>query len=183
MTEQPSVAQGVPCVRDPKIETYLRCGRCDTPICPQCLVHTPVGARCPDCARPQKALQGLVKPSQYAAAIGAGLGVSLVCGAVLGVFPLPFLSGLAMLLIGYVAGEAVSRASNRQRTTGLAFIAFGVTSVGIMIGMWLPTLLRLASVPGGLQLRLLPLLLMQIGPIEAVMLLIAGVIASTRVTR
>ena len=39
------------CARHPSVETTLRCGRCETPICPRCLVHTPVGARCPDCGQ------------------------------------------------------------------------------------------------------------------------------------
>ncbi|WJW66975.1 hypothetical protein OZ401_000221 [Candidatus Chlorohelix allophototropha] len=39
------------CKRHPTIETGLKCGRCGTPICPRCMVYTPVGVRCPDCAR------------------------------------------------------------------------------------------------------------------------------------
>jgi hypothetical protein len=38
------------CSRHPKVETGLKCGRCGTPICPRCMVYTPVGIRCPDCA-------------------------------------------------------------------------------------------------------------------------------------
>jgi len=37
------------CRRHPKIETGLRCARCDTPICPRCMVYSSVGLRCPDC--------------------------------------------------------------------------------------------------------------------------------------
>src|SRR5437667_7912823 len=39
------------CAAHPGTETVLRCGKCETPICPRCLVQTPVGARCRDCAR------------------------------------------------------------------------------------------------------------------------------------
>ena len=45
----------VPCATHPSVQTALRCGRCDTPICPKCLVMTPVGARCRACARLKKA--------------------------------------------------------------------------------------------------------------------------------
>jgi hypothetical protein len=38
------------CARHPRTQTDLTCGRCDTPICPRCLVHTEVGIRCPKCA-------------------------------------------------------------------------------------------------------------------------------------
>lgn len=39
------------CGRHPKVVTRLRCGRCETPICPKCMVYTPAGARCRDCSR------------------------------------------------------------------------------------------------------------------------------------
>jgi len=38
------------CLRHPNVLSNLRCGRCDDLICPQCMVQSPVGARCPDCA-------------------------------------------------------------------------------------------------------------------------------------
>ena len=34
------------CAEHPDVETGLRCGRCETPICPKCMIMTPVGARC-----------------------------------------------------------------------------------------------------------------------------------------
>jgi membrane associated rhomboid family serine protease len=37
------------CYRHPKRETYLRCVRCDRPICPDCLREAPVGYQCPEC--------------------------------------------------------------------------------------------------------------------------------------
>lgn len=183
VASEPAVGQSATCPRHPKVVTYLRCGRCGTPVCPKCLVHSPVGARCPDCARPPKQLRGLVSPTNYAAAIGIGLGVAILCGAALSLFPLRGLWWLPMLLTGFVVGEAVSAASNRQRTAGLAMIAFGSVFVGTMVGLWLPTLIRLAAVPGALQPRLVSALLLQLGPFEVLFLLIAGVIASTRVTR
>jgi hypothetical protein len=39
------------CGRHPKTITRLRCGRCEIPICPNCIVYTPAGARCKDCSR------------------------------------------------------------------------------------------------------------------------------------
>ena len=38
------------CYRHPSRETYLRCSRCDRPICPDCMHDAAVGHRCPDCA-------------------------------------------------------------------------------------------------------------------------------------
>ena len=41
---------GVPCSCRPSEETFLRCSRCSKPICGPCMVRTPVGMRCPECA-------------------------------------------------------------------------------------------------------------------------------------
>lgn len=41
---------GVPqCYRHPGRETYIRCQRCDQPICPDCMIAAAVGHQCPTC--------------------------------------------------------------------------------------------------------------------------------------
>ena len=46
MSQSPA---GVPtCYRHPGRETYIRCQRCDRPICPDCMREAPVGFHCPD---------------------------------------------------------------------------------------------------------------------------------------
>ena len=37
------------CYRHPKSETYIRCNRCDEPICTRCAVQTPFGFKCRQC--------------------------------------------------------------------------------------------------------------------------------------
>jgi len=39
------------CYRHPSRETNVACSRCARPICPDCMISTPVGMRCPECAR------------------------------------------------------------------------------------------------------------------------------------
>lgn len=56
------------CYRHPDRETYIRCQRCDKPICPACMNPAPVGYQCPQCVaqghatvrQPQTALGGEV---------------------------------------------------------------------------------------------------------------------------
>ncbi len=42
------------CYRHPKEATNLTCGRCDKPVCTNCVIIGPAGPRCPDCAKSQK---------------------------------------------------------------------------------------------------------------------------------
>ena len=39
------------CPRHPGRVAYVRCQRCDRPVCPECQVPSPVGVHCVDCAR------------------------------------------------------------------------------------------------------------------------------------
>ncbi len=45
------------CARHTKAVTRLRCGRCETPICPKCTVYTPAGTRCKACTKNKIALR------------------------------------------------------------------------------------------------------------------------------
>lgn len=37
------------CYRHPGRETYVRCARCDRPVCPDCMISASVGFQCPAC--------------------------------------------------------------------------------------------------------------------------------------
>ncbi|MBA4293406.1 hypothetical protein C0431_10605 [bacterium] len=39
------------CYRHPKVATNLACGRCNNPVCTDCVIIGPAGPRCPDCAK------------------------------------------------------------------------------------------------------------------------------------
>lgn len=39
------------CYRHPRVETGVSCSNCGKHICPDCMTPTPVGMRCPDCAK------------------------------------------------------------------------------------------------------------------------------------
>ena len=112
------------CVRHPEVETNLRCGKCGTLICPRCLVQTPVGARCPDCAQLRRHVIYQVSAPYYARATAMGLGSGLLSGLIWSLIPLGgFFLFLVAGAIGYLLGELISLSVNRKRGIGLQAIA------------------------------------------------------------
>lgn len=127
------------CAAHPKVETYLRCGRCNTPICPRCLIQTPVGARCRACARLRKLPMYDVSPRFLLRGAAAGL-----LAATLGGFVVLFVLGSLRFfgifgllafgaLYGYGVSEVVSRVTNRKRGASLVFATVMVLIIGFVI--------------------------------------------------
>ncbi len=123
------------CARHPKVETNLRCGKCNQPICPKCAVQTPVGARCPDCARLTKLPVFQVQKTGYLKAVGTGLALAIVFGVIWGLM-IPHLMGYGYLLIilgAYIVSESMSRVVNQKRSVGLQIIAGGCTVLSYVV--------------------------------------------------
>jgi len=130
------------CATHPDVETNLRCGKCGKPICPKCMVQTPVGARCPECAGLYKLPTFRVSTQYYLRAIGTGLGMAIVCGIVWGVIEwiIPFFSFNLLLGpgVGYAIGEVISLSVNRKRGTRLAIIAGIAVAISYFITFLFP---------------------------------------------
>ncbi len=129
------------CATHPKIETSLRCGKCEKPICPKCLLQTPVGARCPDCAKLHRLPTYRVSINYYLRAAGTGLGMAIVCGIiwglVIGFLPL-YLNLLLAPAAGYAIGEVVSLSVNRKRGTGLAVVGGIAVVISYLVNILVP---------------------------------------------
>ncbi|MBV9171279.1 MAG: hypothetical protein JOZ81_14470 [Chloroflexi bacterium] len=167
------------CARHPGTETSLRCGRCFTPICPKCLVGTPVGARCPTCAR-VKRFSTVLKPPELARAAGFGVGAGTLGTMVISFLPLPggFFSLLLYALMGYCVGEAVAIGANRKRAPELGPIAVACVFVGYVLGFVVELLI--GGAPFSLGLLLVPMMLLMRG-LLIVGLLIGALLAWMRV--
>lgn len=108
------------CARHPQVETELQCGKCGTLICPRCIVQTPVGARCRDCAKlkrpPMYAVSGGSLTRLAGVAVAAGVGVGALWGLLLPsvVSVLGFFVIFAGLGLGYVMSTAVDRLTHKR---------------------------------------------------------------------
>ncbi|MCC7364071.1 MAG: hypothetical protein IT303_06835 [Dehalococcoidia bacterium] len=130
------MTQVVMCPRDPGVETALRCGRCDTPICPKCMVAGPAGQRCKDCGKAMRnpiytlGTQHIIRAAA-AAAIG-GVAMGLAWGFIL----LPFSVGLFSIFLGAGLAWAFTRvmdfATGRKR--GPIVVGFAIAGIGIAWG-------------------------------------------------
>ena len=130
------------CSYHPDVETNLRCGKCDKPICPKCMVETPVGARCPECAGLGKLPTFRVSARHYLIAAGTALGMALACGAAWGLIdwlvPIFSLNLLLAPAAGYAIGEVTSLAVNRKRGTGLAVVGGAALAVSYAVTFFFP---------------------------------------------
>ena len=115
------------CYRHPSRETAVSCSNCERPICTDCMVYTPVGIKCPDCARQPRTAMVRRRPDRAARAIAAAIGV----GAAMG-FGIVLLQGVGLFfalilgwLIGIGMGEVVLAASGRYRAPATGWIAMG----------------------------------------------------------
>ena len=120
------------CYRHPDRETWVRCGRCDQPICTRCAMQGPVGLRCRTCGKPSR--DALTSLTARQTAIGAVVAMGL--GAAVGYFGAQL--GLFMIVIGFFAGtfiaEALDRTLGIKRGPRILTIAIGGVVIGGLIG-------------------------------------------------
>ncbi len=122
------------CARHPKVETGLSCASCGTPICPKCMVVTPVGMKCPTCGLDRNSPLYKVPPHRLALACM----VAALAGALAGV--LGPITGFFVFFVsapyGYFAGSMVLRASGMKRGVKLEVL----TGVCMVLGAVFPRL-------------------------------------------
>lgn len=129
----------VSCPRDPGVQTALRCSRCEKPICPKCLIQTPVGARCRDCARIAKSPVYTMTNGVMARAATASVVGGVVMGLIWGFILLPFSVGFFSIFVGAGLGYAFTRmmelATGRKR--GPMVVGFAIFGIAIAWSMQL----------------------------------------------
>lgn len=137
------------CTRHPQRETLIGCGRCGRPFCIECLIHSPAGQRCYECAGVRRDYAQRATARRLAQAGGA----MLIGGAIasfVGLFGL-LIAGMA----GSYFGQRVSPAINR-RTRPWIYLPVGLALfLGVWVGFSLGTLLQITIAGAGRGLLLL----------------------------
>lgn len=127
----------VPCANHPKETTFVRCGRCEKPICTRCMVDSPVGKKCRDCARNRTHIYES-KPHQVLLAFAAATLVAIPAGFAMHLIPIIY---IAPVLYGGLVGEVALRAGQRRRSLAMQVATGAAAVVGGLIGCGLPALL------------------------------------------
>jgi hypothetical protein len=139
-----STSEPLHCVNHPDRETYLRCNRCDRPICSECSVLTPTGYRCKDCVRGQQRIFETAQSVDYVLAAGIALVVSFLGSYIPPV--MGFFTIFVAPIVGMIASEIVRRVTKRRRSR----LLFQLAAAGAVLG-GLPLLaMNLLRLLGGL---------------------------------
>jgi len=139
MSEAPSTTPV--CYRHPSRETYIRCTRCERPICPDCMNEAAVGHQCPECVaegrrsqRPARTAFGGTRAGQAGIATRALIAINVI------VFVISALSGGAKALggSGGLLGMLGSSTPVTQWGEVLGYAAYGPGGPvhGIAAGEW-----------------------------------------------
>jgi hypothetical protein len=91
------------------------------------MIYSPVGIKCPECAKQPRSALVRLRPNRAAAAVGAAIGVGTIMGV--GILILQGLGLFFALILGYLVGlgmgEVVLAASGRYRAPATGWIAVG----------------------------------------------------------
>jgi len=126
------------CSFHPGVETEVRCANCERYICPKEMVSTPVGYKCPVCAKPERSQYVVVKPKQFLfAVLGAGA-VGILGGLLLAFVGGGFFSFILGFMWGSATAEAARRASGGHREWSIGIVVVVAIGLGVFLG-WMFT--------------------------------------------
>ncbi len=120
------------CATHPDVETVVSCGRCDRPVCPKCMIFTPVGVRCRDCAQLRRLPQYTITLRVYARIIPGAVALALGVGFLLSLVPgVGFLGGI---MVGFLVSEGLRRVSGYKQGREMEVIAAATVILSVLAG-------------------------------------------------
>ncbi|MEE6258617.1 rhomboid family intramembrane serine protease [Plantactinospora sonchi] len=115
------------CYRHPSRETYVRCTRCERPICPDCMREASVGHQCPECVTEGRRSQ---RPVRTVFGGGAAGRQGYVTKVLIGI-------NVALMLLSIYS----ARGGDSVAGAGLGGLLGGSTPLtgwGAVLGLWAP---------------------------------------------
>jgi membrane associated rhomboid family serine protease len=137
------------CYRHPNRETGVRCSNCNRPICPDCMTTTPVGMRCPECARQRTRARtiraGTGEPTLTYVLIGINViaGIGSLYGGNVGTEGGSLTDAWAISRADIAAGDYWRILTNGFVHVGIFHLAFNMLALWILGSMLEPALGRL----------------------------------------
>lgn len=133
------------CTVHPKIETSLRCNKCNRSMCIQCAVLTPVGYRCKECVRGQQAIFFNAHPYDPLIQLIICAPLSAIAAVIISVisrgFFLIYLIGVgASSFAGVMIADLAHRAVGRRRGR----YSWLVVAAAMVVGALIPALVGAA---------------------------------------
>lgn len=148
-------AQTLRCANHPARETLVRCGKCEKPLCPDCMFMTPVGVRCRECANLRPLPTYDVPPALLVRVGLVGLVVACVLAFLIWNTPVRAFGVFLMPFYGWLTAEAIARLANEKRGPRLQLVAAAVLMIGVLVAALWPLVADPRLVAAGLAPRLL----------------------------
>jgi len=124
------------CYKHPTVETFLRCGKCDRPICLDCVVVGPAGTRCRECGATRTSPLFQVPADRLALGVAGGLAVGTAAGLVIAAaYRLGFFGFWLGILGGWAVAETILRITGRRRGPRIEAAAGICAALGVGVGL------------------------------------------------
>jgi membrane associated rhomboid family serine protease len=121
------------CYRHPARETYVRCTRCDRPICPDCMNAASVGHQCPECVVEGRRSQRPVRTAFGGSVAGRG---GVVTKTLIGINVAVMVASIVLGGAGAVAGGGWGGLLGTNTSLGNAPYTLNGPVHGIAAGEW-----------------------------------------------
>jgi membrane associated rhomboid family serine protease len=127
------------CYRHPDRETYIRCNRCERPICPDCMTSAAVGFQCPECVAEGKASVRPVRTRLGARVPTKPYVTYTLIGLCVIVFGLQTVVGSDEIARDYAMNPVyVTVADQYYRLVTSMFLHYGIVHIGFnMLVLWM----------------------------------------------
>ncbi len=135
------------CYRHPNRETYLRCNKCNRPICSSCAVLTPTGYRCPECIHDQEKKFDTAQLPDYIISCVLSAGIAYL-GSYLARF-IGFFTLLVAPVVSMIISEVILKLTRGRNSTlltrlvlisailgSLPLLLIGLYNMGILLASY-----------------------------------------------